>query len=203
MPNISTSRSWRVEYNNFAAVTHASKSSRVGGQGRASGNGYVSETLLVFDLSTFAGQTVQSVALTGTLSGWDGLRTNDTNIIVRSQNKKRRGYWNDSELPRYDDFNAVVGPWDTSLSGVLLPRAGSGTVVIPTAPGLVDEVQNLIDGVPDFWATGVDRTWFDGIVLTATMEFYSYYSSFSSWVLNINATAPATNTDYHYRTRRG
>ena len=202
MATIATSRSWWLEYNNSSVVTHTSKTSRVGGLGRTTNTPYVSETILIFDLSSFAGQTVTSATLTGILSGWDGGRTSDCNIIARVQNKKRRVFWNDAELPRYDDFNSVTGIWDTSLSGVLLPKAGTGTVIIPTAPGLVSEIQSQIDGIPDFWDTGYNRNWNDGIILTATMDYWSYYNSFSSWVLDINFSGNNSSNDHFYRMGR-
>ena len=203
MATIATSRSWWLEYNNSSVVTHTSKTSRVGGLGRTTNTPYVSETILIFDLSSFAGQTVTSATLTGILSGWDGGRTSDCNIIARVQNKKRRVFWNDAELPRYDDFNSVTGIWDTSLSGVLLPKAGTGTVIIPTAPGLVSEIQSQIDGVPNFWESRYDKNWNDGIILTATTDYWSYYNDFSSWKLDINTTSPVVNNDYYYRNMRG
>ena len=190
-----------LEQSAFIPAPHETPSSRIGGLVRNKSNGYASETLAIFDLSSLAGKIVLTAQLEGTINGYDGSRTGAKNGYACTQNRVKSDTWT-GRTPLLSDSDYTID-WSEKLQSAVIANAASGTTVFSTNAALVTEIQKQIDGTPHEADSGYARTWREGIIVSFPTDFYGYYNSYSSWQLNLTYTDPARaiTNDYHQRRR--
>lgn len=103
-------RVW-LELNNFTTVAHALNTGYMGQFTRSAGVGYTYETLLQFDMTPYAGYTVNSTGVK-LISGSQGSQTISTSAAIKEQDKTAPGSW--SSPPQFNDFAQT--PWTTTLT---------------------------------------------------------------------------------------
>ena len=103
-----------LEYNNFSVVPYAYNTGFVGHWYRAVAIGYTLETLLQFDLTPYAGATVNSVQFR-LVSTSKGIQSTARPSAIFEQNKKPPAFW--STPPVFDDF--AISAWSNQVSNTV------------------------------------------------------------------------------------